>query len=827
MSIQIPGIKDTLTIQNLHRIINRCDVVKDASISPPSTSVTNKGPGSVFGTAADALFGIKINGKQFDGSKTILDSIKKAVLDGKFQGGALGGDPESIVSIKMSKALKDRLKRDLRAGDSEAGNLVEKSLPETYQFAFHDSGDTPGLIQAGIDQILTPGSYIDPAGRVKEGIRAPKAGTTNLTEYGFDGLTLNWNWLPDDKCQLTISMGDINHTEIRNREHNHDGPPPDYFGGNDKKNAWFNSPTGNQIAVDAKKYILCKELGDTTQATFAKYLFDQPGGSGYTASNSCLFTLDTVLAVRCKLLEVPCCAKDYGKGDASSEEKYRRLLFFRPIGDPAEITRTRNILAINETIKHNNASKFAIANILNEGFYIGTELLNRNSINNYIQDYLYSIQDTIDYANEILTKMINNTDMVARPEEEIRQIVAYLRANDLFKVKRKGTVVSYQLIATVRNLFLSDSSEIYNTNITRNLAVRQNRSANVFQGSIMGPSLDVIANFRDKIVAKGGKTIHDHISFLKSPPKDITDRIQAAISPSPVVGGWQIKGRRINTVSTKSVPKSVPKSAPKSTKKGGSMEIDKFKQQYGYMETRGKTTYFDFDYDPDTLDLLWLLFKNLRTDSKIMRAYYTSNMVDENRTNYMEDFAFFMYPYFRYLGEACFDIKGLQWFHDTYYVMDDAPMFENVIRGYVARIMIPRSSQMNENDILASNQDKFLKKFKTASISYMSPTKSTKMDIEDSVPELVRTPSPVSKPKSTPFKYIFNLAAHRPSTGVTPNTSNASTSNNVSALFNIGKRSSTAKKHKKSARTTKKRSAKLLSAFQAKRRRSMTGIPTS
>ena len=794
MSIQIPGIKDTLTIQNLHRIINRCDVVKDANLTHPYTSVTNKGPGSVFGKAADALFGIKINGKQFDGSKTTLDNIKKTVLDGKFQGGALGGNPESIVSIKMSKALKDRLKRDLRAGDSEAGNLVEKSLPETYQFAFHDSGDTPGLIQGDIKQILTPGSYIDPFDRVKEGIRAPNDGSTDLTQYGFDGLILKWEWLPEDKCQVTIRMGDINLTEIRNKEHDHDGESTDYFVGNDKKNAWFNSPTGNQIAIDAKKYILCKELGDTTQATFAKYLYDQ-SESGYNTTNSCLFTLDNILAVRCKLLEVPCCAKDYGKAADSTEEKYRRLLFFRPIGDPVEITRTRNILAINEAIKHNNASKFAITKILTEGFSIASEKILRKDLNNYkyIQEYFHSIQETIDYVNKVLTAMLNNSSTVARPEEDIRQIIAYLRINDIFKVKRsKSGDITYQLIATVRSLFITDNTAFYETEIASKFGELKNLEPNMFKNVLIGPDLDIISNFRTKIANR--KTIFEQISYLKTPPKNIP--------PSKTTGGWQIKGRRTNTVSIKMAPKPTPKSVPKSTKKGGNITtMDVFKQQYGYMETRDNTTYFDFDYDPDTLDLLWLLFKNLRTDSKIMQTYYTSNMVDENRTNYMEDFAFFMYPYFRYLGEACFDIKGLQWFHDTYYVMDDAPMFENVIQGYVARIMVPRSSQMNENDILESNQTKFLQKFMKGAISYMSPMKPTKMDIEDSVPELegesvqMRTPSPVSKPKTTAFQYIFN----------------------------IGKKYTTAKKPTKSTRKTKKRSAKLLPGFQTKLRRSSIG----
>ena len=61
MSITIPGIQEKINIIELHKIINRCDIVKDASIAPPSISVNEKNQGSLFGDAANALFNIKVN----------------------------------------------------------------------------------------------------------------------------------------------------------------------------------------------------------------------------------------------------------------------------------------------------------------------------------------------------------------------------------------------------------------------------------------------------------------------------------------------------------------------------------------------------------------------------------------------------------------------------------------------------------------------------------------------------------------------------------------------------------------------------------------------
>lgn len=93
--------------------------------------------------------------------------------------------------------------------------------------------------------------------------------------------------------------------------------------------------------------------------------------------------------------------------------------------------------------------------------------------------------------------------------------------------------------------------------------------------------------------------------------------------------------------------------------------------------------------------------------------YYKSSDNIENHLNYIEDFAFFMYPYFRFLGEVTFDISKLQYFHDNYYIVDNPPKFTYFIRDYVTTVIIPREIELvNKNQIvLSSNQHVFLKNF--------------------------------------------------------------------------------------------------------------------
>jgi hypothetical protein len=486
----------------------------------------------------------------------------------------------------------------------------------------------------------------------------------------------------------------------------------------------------------AKKYILFKELGDTTQAIFAKYIFDQTEGENerYTTNNSCLFTLDNILAIRCKLLEVPCCAKDHSKDDQSNE-KHRRFLFFRPIEDINDVIRTRNILHINETIKHNESVKYAINHVLNSGFYIGTTKLENTSITEYIKSYFESIKDTINFVNVFLNTLLRDESQKTppTPEENIRTLLAQLRANDLFKVKRSRNSIFYQLITTVRNLFL-DGDNI------ENLIVRTNTSNHFFKDILLGPSLDVIKNFNIKLgeLTQNRKTIYDQISYLKNPSNDIVNIINLNQNTSGKTGGWQITKKStskptpmsIRSYSTNPKRNINIKRRPETSKmmsegrrpgdiKGGTLSENQFKEKFkndgGVIDTdaseQNPDTYCY--YDANTLDFLWVLFNNLIINKKMSDEYYKSSDNIENHLNYIEDFAFFMYPYFRFLGEVTFDISKLQYFHDNYYIVDNPPTFTNFIRDYVTTVIIPREIELvNKNQIvLSSNQHVFLKNF--------------------------------------------------------------------------------------------------------------------
>ena len=110
-------------------------------------------------------------------------------------------------------------------------------------------------------------------------------------------------------------------------------------------------------------------------------------------------------------------------------------------------------------------------------------------------------------------------------------------------------------------------------------------------------------------------------------------------------------------------------------------------------------------YDPDTLDILWLLYENLENLNIPINT-------DEARLDYIEDFVFFMYPYFIFLGEASFNIGVLQIFHDRYYIIDN-PLFGKIIDYYVKKVIIPRENPREQIStvVLSSNQRVFLDEF--------------------------------------------------------------------------------------------------------------------
>lgn len=767
-----------LNIIDLHTFINRCDSIKDAL--PSKSRINNHNAGSLFSNASIQLFPIaNVPSNLFNGEnyKKFLTNIKKSVFDSNGLGGnlGLGLDPESIVSLKINKALKDRLKRDLKAGDTEAGNLVEKLLPETYQYAFHDSGDPPFTIQGGITQILTPGSYIDPFKRLKQGIRLPINGTTDLTQYGFPGLKFNWEWNKpnSDDCTIRLQMNDIDITETRDSTHEHVGKTIDYFAGNPIKNKWFNDHENDRTSpiLDAKKYILCKELGDTTQATFARYLFEtQP--TKYTTTNSCLFTLDDVLSLRCRLLGVPCCAKDHGKtatlaeddqaGEPDPNEKHFRLLFYTPMEDIEEIKRTRNTIQIRECIKHNESMKTAINRILIEGFYKNTDFFDTNFINAnpYLRSYFLAISGTIDKVRSVLESMLQNANEINRPEEDIRRIVAYLRINEFIKVNSKDKFKTYKLIHTVRNLFQYDTSDFYQREIAPKISPSNDE---LFEDFLQSPTIDVVANFRLKI-SNQRKQIHEQINFLRDNKKDIDAimnewRTSMATTPELVEGGGiYARSRRLQSSANKKTDRAkftikLRRSALRNKSSKPSMTYKRFCEKYDFDINNPESGI----YDKDTIDLFWILYKNL----KINTYFYNELYGGDSRFDYIEDFAFFLYPFFRYLGEATFNIVQLQRMHDMFYVPNEITIgqrtiynneFQYVISDYVHNLITSRGHE------LPSNQNIFLREFMTRPVPLPFSIKSQPRRLSLSITRSINK----TKKKRSAIKPGSVIATKRP-----------------------------------------------------------------
>jgi hypothetical protein len=215
----------------------------------------------------------------------------------------------------------------------------------------------------------------------------------------------------------------------------------------------------------------------------------------------------------------------------------------------------------------------------------------------------------------------------------------------------------------------------------------------------MSPSIDVIDNFRKNITPR--RTIYDQISYLKDTPNKFTG------APAQNVGGADL--RRHNK-------KRGQKRGQ--TKYWGGYTKEKFYELYEipseYLD-ESKNEDEKYYYDPDTLDLLWLLYKELSIPEEIN----TPNA----RLDYIEDFVFFMYPYFIFLGEASFDIGVLQKFHDKYYIIKisfvdnllliEIPSFVEIISDYVNNVIIPRENPREQiyTVVLSSNQRVFLDEF--------------------------------------------------------------------------------------------------------------------
>lgn len=375
-------------LRDLHKKLNRFDVQKDAK--PNDCFIQHKNI-NLFLECANALFGEF--GNYTETETRLTNDIFRL---------------RPVESYKISKLVHYNV------------FLFHNKLPQKVTYAFQDAGCSPSAFSENIQNIITPGSYIDPAskeqGKIYYGFDI-NLSEPNFYEIGFDSITLLNTKLNDsDKtCIITLNLILDKKEYILKVKFNSKFTPIEghikYFQGNCTKNDWFNNNT-NKSKLEGMIYILIKELGDTIQAYYAKLYLDSLDDN--LRDTCCLFTPDYILRLRCILLKVPVVTKDYkdktekcfyDDTNKSMADEIKKMHLENSIGQ-----NTTNINIIKEVIK-------------NKYFYADN---NRIIVNTQINNYLLNIIKTLENINNSLTQINKKT------VEEYRQTILKYKSTFLF-----------------------------------------------------------------------------------------------------------------------------------------------------------------------------------------------------------------------------------------------------------------------------------------------------------------------------------------------------------------------------------------------------------
>jgi hypothetical protein len=180
-------------------------------------------------------------------------------------------------------------------------------------YVSQDSG-SPDVVANPI-MIVTPGNILDPAGKTKKGATfvVDRFGTlpfANIQRLGLDtvitgDITMTHRGGSPTTGTYTVTIptnlerdpitGTFDARTFKAAEGS------EYFKGNETKNVYiqeFAERVAGRTEVACKKYILCKELGDTLEVEWLNVLIETPG-SEYTRENLVIITCDTVVFWRC------------------------------------------------------------------------------------------------------------------------------------------------------------------------------------------------------------------------------------------------------------------------------------------------------------------------------------------------------------------------------------------------------------------------------------------------------------------------------------------------------------------------------------------------
>jgi len=395
-------IFDDNKFTELNRIINICDCYKDGKPAPAVGSGNR-----LFNRAIAELFGKIPKGNL----ETLLHKHEFDIMNEERYGNKV---PVKICWLQIPDAEKLRRHADRHEYDVRDKEKLINKLPGVVKYAFHDSGNSPTQIMAAIIQILSPGSYIDPAARSKINnenveIRGDNieisSGTFKLMGFvkginTFKGIKDAMNNF-DIKLNLTGEHYSTKRTVAHRCEFCGDEPSenPDFFGGNPKKNQWFidneTKHDDGKFIKKAKKYILCKELGDSLQVIYAKIIMGEPN------LEYCMFTGDHVVAARCRELGIPVCVQDNEKVDYIN---LGRCDYYTPLIDQVKLNVVLKKMYINACIKNNEQVMSTIPKITErESCIISGQPVDMNPP---LKDFFNRINEAIELVNDIVRAIV-------------------------------------------------------------------------------------------------------------------------------------------------------------------------------------------------------------------------------------------------------------------------------------------------------------------------------------------------------------------------------------------------------------------------------------
>ena len=395
------------TLLQKHQILNCGDMKKDGKEAPNITAT------SIFKQSANFITGreCKIDSKNFEELKSIinvqiLDSVKKYCF------GTLLPIPEDEVSSNNYTNVTFINKNS------------RKVVPINVTNAFIDAAMDPSkyFIANTINICETPASNIDPGSRKDNNSFYPNENKNYLlNSYGFrEGSQFNYR-KNMDKGQykyIEIILDSNNYFEglvdrkgkigdkysvclagnvyTQTNSGNYSDIFKNLFQGNTEKNTYIekNKTTNNDEIINlCRLLIFFKELGDTTQPIVINRLFED---GVIIKDNSCLLTIDTILACRSAILNVP-----YLLNSNSIITYYAAI-------DEANYEKNMKLTEIKKTIQHNEKIIEEYQDLL--------DIIQRNSNEIIIEDATYKINiivkdrfrriiECITKANEFLNKL--------------------------------------------------------------------------------------------------------------------------------------------------------------------------------------------------------------------------------------------------------------------------------------------------------------------------------------------------------------------------------------------------------------------------------------